>query len=174
VLNRRASNSVIEKISCRLDKKTLGNYFQENQTPDEQKPSVELWFRVSRCLFSNSSISLRMVGPLVSHLQSKDDREHYLKMFLDSKLPTLGDYTLERFVQTFLKYEILERSKENEYQSPFEMLFVTAALDVVSHFAPSIFSLFFFFRIGSAFLSTSLWPIRSAFRRIQSLDWRRG
>jgi len=120
----------IEKIECRLRIEKIIN-INQLQTSNDYK-FINYWHRASRLLFSDESISLRNVDPLLEIIRQTDKpRETLLAELLLSKMPSLGEYTCFQFATTVLRMidKPEERKKIGSWLTPMQILVGTALRD---------------------------------------------
>ncbi len=91
-----------------------------------------MWHVAARALFGDESISLRHVAKLqtivsTSYMPNKD-----LAEFFQGKMPSLGPYMCEQFVQCIRHFNYLEVNKkftkDTPFSSPIQLLVQTALL----------------------------------------------
>ncbi|KAL6063483.1 CAZy families GT2 protein (Fragment), variant 3 [Balamuthia mandrillaris] len=133
-----SGQATIKKIQGRL---RIEKIFEVNHVKEksEHYNFLDMWHRASRLLFSDESISLRNVDPLVQTFnRSQRSREESLAELLLSKVPTLGDYTCLQFAITILQLLKEERGRSQDMQSmgndplamtPMQLLVRTALQD---------------------------------------------
>ncbi len=127
---QEGEHTTIKKIECRLRVEKIFDIKGIDHDHDsEEKTFLDNWHRASRLLFSDESISLRNVDPLLEIKLGNDGlKEEGLAELLQSKMPTLGEFTCLQFAMAILNGATVGSAKLS-MASPMQILVTTALYD---------------------------------------------